>query len=199
MGTEPEELSTTQADIEATRADLSRDIDELSDKVSPQRMMQRRRQAARGRLSSMKDKIMGSASTRGGAASAGNRVSDSATSAVGSVTETAQGAAGSIQGRTEGNPLAAGLIAFGAGMLISALVPASEKEARAAQRMVETAKDQGVVDEATSVGKEMGQHFQESATEAAQEVKAAAQDSTQTVTREGRSSAETVKDQVKPS
>ena len=35
MGTNTEELSTTPADIEATRADLSRNIDELSDKVSP--------------------------------------------------------------------------------------------------------------------------------------------------------------------
>jgi hypothetical protein len=43
VGTQPEELSTSPADIEATRADLSRNIDELTDKVSPQRVMQRRK------------------------------------------------------------------------------------------------------------------------------------------------------------
>ena len=61
MGQNTEELSTTPADIEATRADLSRNIDELSDKVSPQRVVERRKQAARNSLSSVRDKLMGSA------------------------------------------------------------------------------------------------------------------------------------------
>ena len=53
--------STTPADIEATRASLSRDIDELTDKVSPARVMDRRKEAAKGRIGSIKDKVMGAA------------------------------------------------------------------------------------------------------------------------------------------
>lgn len=200
MGTQPEELSTSPAAIEATRADLSRNIDELTDKVSPQRVMQRRKDAAKGRLSSIREKVMGTASTTGShVASAGSGIGDSASGAVGSVTDTAQGAVGTVQSRTQGNPLAAGMIAFGAGMLISALIPASDKEAQAAQRMVETAKEQGLVDTVSSVGQETGQNLKEAATGAAEEVKSTVQDSAQTVVREGQSSAQTVRDQSTPS
>lgn len=200
MGTQPEELSTSPADIEATRADLSRNIDELTDKVSPQRVMQRRKDAAKGRLSSIREKVMGTASTTGSqVSSAGSGIGDSASGAVGSVTDSAQGAVGTVQSRTQGNPLAAGMVAFGAGMLISALIPSSDKEAQAAQRMVDTAKEQGFVDEVGSVGQEMGQNLKEAATEAAEEVKSTAQDSAETVAQEGQSSAQTVRDQSTPS
>lgn len=200
MGTQPEELSTSPADIEATRADLSRNIDELTDKVSPQRVMQRRKDAAKGRLSSIREKVMGTASTTGSqVSSAGSGIGDSASGAVGSVTDSAQGAVGTVQSRTQGNPLAAGMVAFGAGMLISALIPSSDKEAQAAQRMVETAKEQGFVDEVSSVGQEVGQNLKEAATEAAEEVKSTAQDSAETVAQEGQSSAQTVRDQSTPS
>src|SRR3546814_18439061 len=58
----------------------------------------------------------------------------------------------------EGSPLAAGLVAFGAGMVISALIPASEKEAQLASRAVATAKEQAqpLVEEAKSVGQDIG-------------------------------------------
>jgi len=191
MGQAPEAVTTTPEDIEATRANLSRDIDELTDKVSPGRVMDRQKEAAKGRLSSVKDKVMGSAS--------------SATSSVGSggssVKETASGAAGSVSATTQGNPLAAGLVAFGAGLLVSALIPASEKEAQVAGRAVDAAKEHGqpVLDEARSVGQEMGRSVKESATQAADEVKATAQDSISTVQQEGQSSVQTVKDEARPS
>ena len=53
--------STTPADIEATRASLSRDIDELTEKVSPARVVDRRKQAARGRLASVRERLLGAA------------------------------------------------------------------------------------------------------------------------------------------
>ena len=197
--------TTTPADIEATRANLTRDIDELSDKVSPARVVERRKEAAKGRLGSVREKVMGSAS--GTSTSVKDRVMGSASntrstvsSAGGSVSDTAQGALGTIESKTEGNPLIAGLVAFGTGMLISSLIPASQKEAQAAQKAVEAAKEHGqpVMDEAKSVGQEMGQNLKESAADAAQEVKATAQDSAQTVKQEGQSSAQTVKDEAKP-
>jgi gas vesicle protein len=202
MGQNPEELSTTPADIAATRSNLSRDVDELSDKVSPHRVMERRKEAARGRLTSLKDKMMGTASdARHSAASAGGSMGDSASEAAGSVKGGAHHAVDTVESKTEGNPLAAGLVAFGAGMLISALIPASEKEAEAAGRVVDAAKEHGqpVLDEAKSVGSEMGSDLKESATEAAQEVKSTAQDAAGNVKGEGQSSAQTVKQEAKPS
>ncbi|MCW2866448.1 MAG: hypothetical protein JWR20_636, partial [Marmoricola sp.] len=71
MGTNPEELSTTPRDIEATRAELTRDIDELTDKVSPQRVIERRKEATRNKLGSVRTKVMGSASHAGDKISSG--------------------------------------------------------------------------------------------------------------------------------
>lgn len=194
MGQDTDELTTTPADIEATRADLSRNLDELSDKVSPQRVVQRRKDAARRSVTSVRDKLMGSAQDAKAHLPSG---SSSGTDPVGSVKSSAQAATGTLESATEGNPLTAGLVAFGAGMLIAALVPASSKETEAASRVVDAAKEHGqpLIDEAKSMGQDLG----ESASQAVQEVKAQAQDSAQTVKEEGQSSADQVKDQAKTS
>jgi len=190
VGQNTEELRTTQADIERTRSNLSRDLDELSDKVSPQRVLERRKEAAKGRLGSFRDKLMGSASdAKHSAASTGGSLGGSAESAVSTVGSKAQG-----------NPLAAGAVAFGAGMLLSALLPATDKEAELSRRLVDTAKEEGrpVLDEAKSVGQEMGQSLKDSATESAEQVKSTAQESARHVSEEGQSSAQTVKDEATP-
>jgi gas vesicle protein len=194
MGQNTEELTTTPADIEATRSELTRDIDELTDKVSPARVLDRRKEAARGRMGSIRDKVMGTAS------GTGNKLGGTASSATGSVSDTASGALEGIESRTQGNPLAAGLVAFGAGMLISALIPASEKEAQAAQRLTEVAKEHGqpVIDEAKSVGQDVADDLKQSAADSAQQVKSTAQESVDTVKQEGQSSAQNVKDDATP-
>jgi gas vesicle protein len=194
MGQSTEELSTTPADIEATRADLSRNIDELTDKVSPQRVVERRKEAARSSIASVKNKVMGSSdSSRGSAGAAG--------SAASSVKDSAQSAVGTLESTTAGNPLTAGLVAFGAGMIIAALLPASEKESQAAGRLVDAAKEHGqpLLDEAKSVGQEIGNDLGDSAAQAADKVKSQAQDSVSHVKDEGQSSASEVKDQATPS
>lgn len=200
MGQDTEELTTTPADIAATRENLSRDIDELADKVSPARVVDRRMEAAKGRFGSVKEKVMGAVPTPSSSSGSGGGIGDAVSSAKGSVSDTASGAVGAVESRTQGNPLAAGVVAFGAGMLISALIPPSEKEAEVAQRAVEAAKEhaQPLVDEAKSVGQQMGQDLKESATQSAQEVKATAESSVQNVRQEGQSSAQAVKDEAKP-
>jgi gas vesicle protein len=194
MGQDTDELTTTPADIEATRADLSRNLDELSDKVSPQRVVARRKEAARSSLASVREKLMGSADSTSSTGLRGNGASGAASSAK----DSAQSAVDSLQSATAGSPLTAGLVAFGAGMLISALLPASAKEAEAARRVVETAKEHGqpLLDEAKSVGQDMGKDLGDAAAAAAQEVKSTAQDSVANVKDEGQSSADRVKDEA---
>jgi hypothetical protein len=123
----------------------------------------------------------------------------------GSAKEGAQQAAGraaeqvretpeAIQQQTQGNPLAAGLIAFGAGLLLATLFPPTEAEQRAAgavQERVEPIKDQ-----ALEAGREVKDHLQESARESAQQVKQTATDATQEVKEQAKSSAEEVKDRT---
>jgi gas vesicle protein len=238
MGQDSEELSvsgasTTPADIEATRASLSRDIDELTDKVSPARVVDRRKEAARGRLVSWRDSVrrsvMGAApdlgavrdrlpavghSTGGSTGSSGSSgpglaerasgvasgLSETASGVSGSVTSGASGAVDSLGARAQGNPLAAGLVAFGAGMLLSAVLPASERETRLASQAVDAAKEHGqpLVEEARSVAAEVGADLKESAQASVQSVKETAQESVETVKAEGQSSAQTVKDDATP-
>lgn len=191
--------STTPADIAATRANLSRDIDELTDKVNPARVVDRRKEAAKGRLGSIREKVMGAAPD---VSQVKNAVSGtgSGSGSAGSVSDKASAAVDTLGVKAQGNPLAAGLVAFGAGMLISALIPASEKETQVTQRAVEAAKEHGqpVVDEAKAVGQQMGQDLKDSAAESAEQVKATAQQSAENVKQEGQSSAQTVKDDATP-
>jgi gas vesicle protein len=163
MGTSTEELNE---DIARTRAELSQDVDALQDKVSPTAILERRKSAVRDRWSSTKDKVMGSGQ------SAGHGVSD-ATSNAGSA----------IEDRVDGSPLAAGMVAFGAGLVIAGLIPASKAEAQGAQRIKDVAQEHGqpIMDQAKSAAHEVGDHLKDKATEAAQEVKASAQESTDRV------------------
>jgi uncharacterized protein DUF3618 len=205
--------STTPADIEATRASLSRDIDELTEKVSPARVVDRRKQAAKGRLGEMRDKVMGAApdldavrshlpGTGGsGGPGVGERASGVASSVSGSVSGSASSTVDTLGAKAQGNPLAAGLVAFGAGMLISALLPASQKETEIASKAVEAAKEHGqpVLEEAKSVGQQIGDDLKESAVESAQQVKDTAAESAQHVKDQGQASAQTVQDQGRSS
>lgn len=198
MGTNAEELTTTPADIEATRGDLTRDIDELTDKLSPQRIVERRKDAARGRLSSVRDKLMGKASdVRSSASSAGG----SAGGALDSVKGSTRSAADTLESTAEGHPLSAGLVAFGAGMLISALLPPSSKETEIADTALSAAKEhaQPLVDQAKAAGQNIGQNLADSANESVQQVKERAQEGMQNVKDEGQSSAQQVKDDATPS
>jgi ElaB/YqjD/DUF883 family membrane-anchored ribosome-binding protein len=202
MGQNTEELTTTPADIEATRADLSRNIDELSDKVSPQRVVARRKEAARNSLYSVREKVMGSASkARDRVGTAGSGTGGSVSGAASTVKDSAQSAVGTLETTTTGNPLTAGAVAFGVGVLIASLLPASDKEAQAAGRLVDAAKEHGqpLVDEAKSVGQDMAKDLGERASEAADKVKSQAQDSASTVKDQGQSSVGQVKEQATPS
>lgn len=179
MGQSTEELSTQ---IEGTRADLAEDLDALQDRVSPHAIMERRKAAARGKVHRVKSRLMGSAQdAKQGAGSTASQAVDTA------------------EEKFEGSPLAAGLVAFGAGMLVSALIPATDTETEAARKVVDTAKEHGqpVMDEARSAGQDVGQHIKERATEAAQEVKDTASQSAQHVKQEGQTSAHQVQAEAK--
>jgi ElaB/YqjD/DUF883 family membrane-anchored ribosome-binding protein/uncharacterized protein YjbJ (UPF0337 family) len=186
MGQSTEELSS---DIASTRRSLATDLDALQGRVSPAAIVERRKQAAKSRLSGFKDAVMGTAqSARGG-------VAGTASSAAGST----QGAVGGIQDRMQGSPLGAGLIAFGVGMVLAAVVPASEKEAQAGAKLVETAQDleQPLLDQAKSAGTDAAEVLRSAATDAAQEVKDATTHGAQHVRSEGLSAADSVHSEVR--
>jgi hypothetical protein len=172
----PEQI---RLEIERTRAELATDVDTLHEKVSPSAIASRRTQAAKSRLSGVKEKVMGSASSAG----------DSTSSGLHSATDTVKSAPSSVKQQTQGNPLAAGVIAFGAGWLISSLLPASEKEKQATMQAKDTVSEHS--DTLTAPLKEAAQgakeNLQPHAQNAAESVKATATDAAQNVKGEAQS------------
>jgi gas vesicle protein len=189
MGQTTEELNTQIAD---TRDALASDLDALQDKVSPRAVVRRRTSAVGDRWRGMRSKVMGS----GGSVNPMSSPS-SQTGGSGAVDRLKGGAgdlAGTAEDRVTGSPLAAGLVAFGAGMVIAGLIPASEKESELSQRAVDTVKEHGqpVMDAAKSAGQEMAEGMKDQASQAAQQVKDTASESAQRVTEEGKSSTQRV-------
>jgi len=183
MGQEPDQL---RADIERTRAELDRDVDALTEKVSPGRIVDRRVQRTKGTVRSWKDRVMGSASGAAGS------VSDTASSTAEGASSAVQSAAGTVQERTQGNPLAAGVIAFGVGWLAASLIPASRVEEQAGGKVRELATEHGdtVAQPVKQVASDVAEQMKEPAREAAQSVQQTAREGAQHVTDEGRSQAQ---------
>jgi uncharacterized protein YjbJ (UPF0337 family) len=185
-------------DIERIRDDLDETLDALGERVSPRQIARRRKDAARARVTRVRTAVMGSAQDTGSAAAgkarhAKDTVQESASGAADKVREAPE----MIQQQAQGNPLAAGLVVFGAGMLLATLFPPTEAEQRAASAVQERAEP--LKDQALEVGREMKDHLQQSAQESAQQVKETAADAAQEIKAQAQSSAETVKEQTSSS
>ncbi|GAB3301860.1 DUF3618 domain-containing protein [Geodermatophilus aquaeductus] len=210
--------------IEETRRELSYDVDALNEKVNPARVIDRRMATAKGRFARAKDRVMGSShdtsySTRGSGQNALSSVQGTASNAAGSVQDAASNAAGTVQDaasqaahavqqapdavirQTQGNPLAAGLIAFGVGWLVSSLLPASEKERQLAQQAETTLREHKdeLLAPAKQAAQEVGEQLKPAAQHAVEEVRGTATDAAQTVKQEGQSAAQDVQGQAQQS
>jgi len=205
---DPDEI---RADIERTRATLSNDVDDLAESVKPKSVAQRQVDKVKDAAGSLKDRVMGSddddysSSTVGDKAyAAKDAVADKAYAARDTVSEKASDAADAVREapttlkrKTQGNPLAAGVIAFGLGMLVSSLIPSSEKERQAVSQLQDNLEP--VKQKATEVAQDVGESLKPAAQEAAQSVKSTAQEGVENVKQEGQSAAQDVKDQAQDS
>jgi gas vesicle protein len=175
---DPEAL---REEIEQTRRNLSRDVNALGESVSPSHVARRQADKVKGRASDLKDKIMGSAADTGSAAS------DKASGIASDVGDRTHDAASAVKQRARGNPMAAGLIALGAGWLLGSLLPASEKERELSQTVKEKAAP--VVESAQSTIKDV-------ASEASENLKAPASEAVAAVKEQAQTSAENVKQEA---
>lgn len=173
-------------DIESTRTELSRDVDALTEKVSPSRVVGRRVEGAKDRFSGMKERVMGSSSDPYDNGAVGS-VTDKASSVTSSVGDAAGQAPTVARQKTQGNPLAAGLIAFGVGWLASSLVPATQKEQEAAT----AAKDK-----ASEHSDTLTAPLKEAAGNAKENLSGPTQDAVQSVKDRATDAAATVKDET---
>ena len=222
MSSNPDEI---RADIERTRHELSRDVDALAEKASPARAVHRQGDRVRERMTSLKESVMGSPTdpfsahsepgwrdragelageTRHRAQDLAHEAQHRAEDAVHAVQRTPA----QVRRRTRGNPLAAGLIALGAGWLVGSLIPSSQPEQQAAERAKEQAAP--LVDQAKSAAQQIGENLKPQAQEAvdavkdtattgAEHVKAEGQDQADQLKDESTQAAQTVKDQAQHS
>ncbi len=173
-----------RAEIEATRSDLSANVNALVDTARPGNVARRQVDKVGDRVGRLKDSVMG---TSGDVTSSAG---DSVSGAAHSVKDAATSAPSVATSRTRGNPLAAGLIAFGAGWLVGSLLPATGAERQAADAVKE--KAQPLVEQATDAAKSVASDLKEPATEAVESVKGAATDAAGTVKEEATSTASDV-------
>src|SRR6478735_3810523 len=176
----PEEI---RADIESTRRELGQDVDALADKVTPSKIMDRQKNKVRGAFTSVRESVMGAADDAGSSLA---HAGDAAASGVEHAGQSVAHAGQAVARKAKGNPLAAGLVAFGAGLLVAALIPPSDKERELAAKVED--KAQPLVDQAKDAAREVGENLKEPARDAVDSVKTTAQDAAQTVADEAKTS-----------
>jgi hypothetical protein len=214
-----------RADIERTRAALSDDVDELAETVKPQNVARRQVDKVKEAASNVKERVMGSndddysdsavgtvadkasyvkEAATDKAYAAKDAVADKAYVAKDAVSEKASEAGeavrrapATLKRKARGNPLAAGVIAFGLGMLVSSLIPSTEKEREAVSQLQENLEP--VKEKASEVAKDIGESLKPAAQEAAESVKTTAQEGVENVKQEGQAAAADVKDQAQAS
>lgn len=179
-------------EIEQTRRDLSNNVNELGQSVAPGNVVDRQKRALGQKARSVKESIMGSADDAGTAVSGVvGGAKTSVQDASHTVAETAQDMPRQVRRQTRGNPMAAGLIALGAGWLVGSLFPATRQEREAADALKEHA--QPLLEDVKEQAKEVGDKLKEPAMNAVDDLKAEAQHSVEKVKQEGQTAAERVK------
>jgi hypothetical protein len=189
----------------------------MADKYNPRKAVNRRVNRIREAFFGARDKVMGTATSAGQATSAkagqmrdrashtaadvghkasdvGHKASQTASDvghAVGSVPQKAREQA-------QGSPLAAGLIAFGAGILVSSLLPASNAERRMAGRVKDTAMQHSdqLKHGLSGATQQMREGLREPARNAAESVKSAAGQAASNVRDESQWAAKDVKEKA---
>jgi uncharacterized protein YjbJ (UPF0337 family) len=201
-----EEPDRLKRDIEHTRASLTRDVDLLAEKTSPARV-------ARRRWDAMKEKVMGS--TEHARHAAGDttssalhtmqdkahtvqdkaaHLSDAAAEKTHDAADAVRSAPQAVATQTQGNPIAAGIIAFGVGMLAATLLPVSDVERRAGQQLKDHTGE--LTDQAKDIATDLKDELAAPVRHAAEHVKDTAREAAQTTKDEARAAAQDAKDQT---
>jgi hypothetical protein len=169
-------------------------LEAIGDRLSPERMVERRKAAVGQTMTRMRERVMGSP---GYQEPITQRMRERAEGMASSASETARSAAERVQQAPEmvanqarGNPIAAGVVAFGLGALFASAFPRTETE----QHLLDTARPQldNAKRELREAGRDMAAEARDEAKSAAQEVTEASKQAASTVADEAKSSAQTV-------
>jgi ElaB/YqjD/DUF883 family membrane-anchored ribosome-binding protein len=181
MGETAEEL---RREIEQTRSGLGDTLDAIGDRVSPGRVLERKKNRMTGGVRSAVDRVMGKA----------HDAQQSVSGAGHGTVDTVRDLPDTIKSQAQGTPLIAGVVAFAAGFMIAAAFPPSDTEKAGASQLLD--KVEPIKAELSHVGQEIAEHLKEPAMQAVEEVKSAAQDGAQSVTDTAQQAAADTKEQA---
>jgi len=99
--------------------------------------------------------------------------------------------------QTSGNPLAAGIIAFGVGLLAASLLPETDAEKRAGSAVAEHTGD--LTDKAKQTARDLAGDLGEQARDAAQSVQQTARDAAGTTAQQAKESGRSTVEQTRQS
>jgi hypothetical protein len=186
---EEEEVEAARAQIERSRADLAATADDLHDRLSP-------RQAAGRQVAKASSRVRQAASTTkrvviGVPLEQVQQVAARVGETAGGLSDTTAagltGASTRLQQTAEGNPLAAGVVAFGLGLLAATVFPPSATERQAASSI--GGQLAPVTEHLQQAAQDVTGAVRESAQEAAQQVQETASDATQSLAQQSKSAA----------
>lgn len=199
MGQEPTTVTTTgddpqaiRRDIERTRGEMEGTVGAINDRVNPQRVYERRRGRMRSRWQRFKESVMGSDSSMRDRTPDASARADQAQQAV-------KDAPHRTRRKTEGNPLAAGMIAFGVGALIGSALPETDAERRAAREATDKLDVEGTRQRLTDRAQDVQQTVQDRGRDAAEDLKGTARDAAQDVKQHGQQEGQRVKQDARQS
>ena len=192
-----------RAEIARTRAELSDNVDTLTETANPKNIAHRQVDKVKSAAQGVREHLMGAPDDPYDDGALGERADavkgrlGDAQDRAGGALERAGDAPRQMKQKARGNPLAAGLIAFGIGYLISGLIPASQQEQYAATRLQEKAAP--LKDKLSEAASEMGERLREPAQDAVDAVKEAAGDAADNVKDHGVAAKDDVQSQVNES
>jgi len=199
-----QEIQQLRNEAADRRDAIARDVELVTDRVAPGRIAERQKAKFGQSVGNARNRVFGSpepSQTRFTEALSDS--SDSSSSESPSLSEKASGALENVKETTpdsvgeftEGNPLAAGLIGLGVGLLAATLIPSTREE----QQIADKTQDRidSAATEIARSGQSAAENIQPAVTESATSVKESAVASADSVKGDAKSAADEVKDTAK--
>ncbi len=168
---------------------IARDVDLVTDRVSPSRVADRQKAKVRQSVGSVRESLFGTSDRHRLASDHDDSLRDRASHALDRANEATPDSVGEF---TEGNPLAAGLIGLGIGLLAATLLPQSREEQRIADKAQDTLDN--AAGELARAGQQTAEAIKPAVTDAVDEVKTSAHESVESVKTDAQNAATDVKD-----
>jgi ElaB/YqjD/DUF883 family membrane-anchored ribosome-binding protein len=182
-----ESAAELRQEIEQTRQNMTYTVDAIEDRVMPGRIIERRRNRMRSGMTSLRDRVMG----------APHHLQATITDSGTTVGQDASQLAHRLETKTEGSPFAAGLMAFGAGMLAAALLPPSDTERQMADKIKDAAEP--LKEPLSEAAHQLAEDAKTHSSDAVDAVKAAGNTASEQITTTAKDKANETKDQVRAS